>query len=66
MISTGSEESGSISGELFTEQERVFTRDKLLQLRSPFAQRLFAKILAVQMKKVEGAEDQVLRAPANS
>jgi len=44
------------ASELFTEQEWVFTRPKLFELGPSLHQRSFAKILAVQVQKVKGAE----------
>ena len=66
MISAGSEECAGVSAELLTEQEWVFTGDKLFEPSPPLQQLPLAEVLAVQMKKVEGAEDQALGKPANS
>ena len=66
MISTRLEESGGVSGELLTEHERVLSRNKLFQLGPSCQQRLVTQVFAVQMKKVEGTEDQFLRLPPNS
>jgi hypothetical protein len=59
------EECGSVSGELFTEQERVFSRNKILQLAPSLQQSAVAKILPIQVQKVEGAEHQPLWPPSN-
>ena len=63
MISARPKECGGVSGELLTEQKRVFTRDKLSQLGPSFGQWPVAKIFAVEMQKVEGTEDQALVLP---
>ena len=65
MICARSEESGSVSGELFTEQEGMFSRDKIFQLGPSLKQRLVTEILPIEMQKVEGAEDQALRTRSN-
>jgi hypothetical protein len=65
MLRAGSKECSSVSGELFTEQKRGFTPNKLFQLSPSLQQWPVAKILAVQMEKIEGAKDQGLRAPAD-
>ena len=57
MIRARAEECDGISGELFAEQKRMFSRDKLFQLSPSLQQWPFATILAVQMQKVEGEED---------
>ena len=63
MIRAGLKERSSIPRKLFTEQERVFSRDKLSQPSPSLQQWSVAEIDAVKMKKVEGAEDQTLRVP---
>jgi len=66
VISAGSEECSGVSRELFAEQKRVFTRDELSQLVPPLHQSLVTEIPAVQMQKVENAEDQAFRLPTDS
>ena len=66
MIRAGLEERGGVSDELFTEQERMFTLDKLFQLGPSLKQWAVAEILAGQIKEVKGVEYQPLRRPANS
>ena len=56
---------GSVSGELFTEQEGLFRRDKISQLGLSLKQWSVTEILPIEMQKVEGAEDQALRSPSN-
>jgi hypothetical protein len=60
-MGAGLEECGSVSGELFTEQEGMISRDKISQLGPSLKQRLVTEILPIEMQKVEGAEDQALR-----
>ena len=63
MISAGLEECGGVSGEVFTEQEGMFSRDNISQLGPSLKQRSVTEILPIEMQKVEGAEDQVVRTP---
>ena len=65
MVRARSEKGSGVAGELFTEQERVFSGNKLSQPSPSLQQWSVAEIDAVKMKKVEGAEDQAVRAPAN-
>jgi hypothetical protein len=57
VIRACSEKCGSVSAELFAEQKRVFTRDKRFQLSPSLEQWSVTKVLAVQVEKVESAED---------
>ena len=53
----GSEKCSGVSSELFTEQKWVFIRKKLFQFSPPLRQRSVAEVSAIQMEKVEGAEN---------
>src|SRR5262249_55609808 len=63
VIRTRLEECVSVSGELLTEQEWMFVRDKLLKLSSPFQQWPVTQIFAIHVEKIEGTKDQSLWTP---
>jgi hypothetical protein len=57
VIRAGFEKCSDVSGELFAEQKRVFTWDKLSQPAPSLHQWEVAQILAVQIQEIKGAEN---------